>query len=400
MLKELVKERLMAAADEIFGLFEGTIASYEAELCRTREENERQRQQLEAACKTQIVIHLEDIQQLIGRQDGLPPQPQEGSFTLTQETPQSLQVKEEEEDLWITQAGERLLGPDLSGVSVKIENPQDKPPESSHRHQSTGQVPPSSSSLQHIAKDIGDHCGGSQADNLLVLLSDSDGTTSHCPEDRDNTKEPLSSDTDCEVVMRTHTDNKHSECAEKKTGKKLGNIRKRRGEKTFRCSSCDKAFHYKSDLVNHMRIHTGEKPFTCVVCGEQFAHKSNMKRHAINHTDEKPFICSVCGKRFYNQLTMESHRRSHTGERPFSCSVCNKTFSQNATVVKHMRTHTGEKPYGCSFCSKAFSQKTNMVSHMRIHTGEKPYSCLMCGKSFSNKSNMQKHIRIHGRKNF
>ncbi|XP_061896103.1 uncharacterized protein LOC133645231 isoform X3 [Entelurus aequoreus] len=59
MLKELVKERLMAAADEIFALFESTITSYEEELCRTREEKERHRQQLEAVCKTQIVLHVE-----------------------------------------------------------------------------------------------------------------------------------------------------------------------------------------------------------------------------------------------------------------------------------------------------------------------------------------------------
>nr|XP_061833544.1 uncharacterized protein LOC133617541 isoform X2 [Nerophis lumbriciformis] len=77
MLKELVKERLMAAANEIFRLFERTIASYEEELERTiasyeqeldktiatyeeelsraGEENKRKLQQLEAVYKTQHV---------------------------------------------------------------------------------------------------------------------------------------------------------------------------------------------------------------------------------------------------------------------------------------------------------------------------------------------------------
>ncbi|XP_061622815.1 E3 SUMO-protein ligase ZBED1-like isoform X4 [Phyllopteryx taeniolatus] len=55
MLKALVRKRLIAAADEIFGLFERTIASYEEQLCRAREENEGQRRQLQEVCsKTRI----------------------------------------------------------------------------------------------------------------------------------------------------------------------------------------------------------------------------------------------------------------------------------------------------------------------------------------------------------
>lgn len=61
MLKELVRERLIEAADEIFGLFERTIASYEKQLCRAREETERQRQKLEAVCKTNIVLRADGL---------------------------------------------------------------------------------------------------------------------------------------------------------------------------------------------------------------------------------------------------------------------------------------------------------------------------------------------------
>lgn len=49
MLKELVRERLIAAAEEIYVLFQTTMASYGEQLCRAREENARQRRQLEAA---------------------------------------------------------------------------------------------------------------------------------------------------------------------------------------------------------------------------------------------------------------------------------------------------------------------------------------------------------------
>lgn len=42
MLRSLVNQRLAAAADEIFGLFERTIAEYEEELGRCKEENQPQ----------------------------------------------------------------------------------------------------------------------------------------------------------------------------------------------------------------------------------------------------------------------------------------------------------------------------------------------------------------------
>nr|XP_057925660.1 trichohyalin-like [Doryrhamphus excisus] len=108
MLKELVKERLMAAADEILALFERTIASYEEELSRTKEEKERHRRQLESVCKTHIGLHVDDVEQLIG-------------------LPQSPHVKEEEEErecLLLAEEADLTKLP-LTVVSVKTEGLED-----------------------------------------------------------------------------------------------------------------------------------------------------------------------------------------------------------------------------------------------------------------------------------
>ncbi|XP_054644392.1 uncharacterized protein LOC129188216 isoform X2 [Dunckerocampus dactyliophorus] len=221
------------------------ITLYEEELSPTGEENERLRQQLEAVCKTQVVLNIEDIQQLTGSQDECLPEPQRGNSTSEQQQPQPVKeeeeapqpsyVKEEQEELSITQEREHLLGPEeaklarlpLPVVSVKTEDREDKPPESSQLHHSPSEEvreaePSCSSSLQHMTTEAdGDHCGGSQADNLLAPLSDSDDTTSHSPEDEDSddNQESLSSDTAWEGDMTTYTDNKHSESSKKKTGK-------------------------------------------------------------------------------------------------------------------------------------------------------------------------------------
>ncbi|XP_061880576.1 uncharacterized protein LOC133632254 isoform X2 [Entelurus aequoreus] len=123
----------------------------------------------------------EDVQQLIGNPEEVSPQ-LGGSSTLKQETPQPPCIKKEEEELCITQEGECLLGREeadytkfpLSILSVKTEDDEEKP----------------------------------QVDNLLAPLSDSEA--------EDEVEEPLSRDKDCEGDMRTHTDNKHSECSTKK----------------------------------------------------------------------------------------------------------------------------------------------------------------------------------------
>nr|XP_061778776.1 uncharacterized protein LOC133624644 isoform X12 [Nerophis lumbriciformis] len=111
---------------------ERTMAEYTKELSRTKEEKERQHQLLDAVFKKhQVVLHRTDVQQ--------PPHLKE-----EEEEPQPSHIKEEDEEVWITQKGECLPGPEeadltkfpLTVVSVKTEDHEDKPPEFSHLHHS------------------------------------------------------------------------------------------------------------------------------------------------------------------------------------------------------------------------------------------------------------------------
>ncbi|KAK7912715.1 hypothetical protein WMY93_012926 [Mugilogobius chulae] len=100
-LKTLVQERLTAAAEEIFALFETTIAEFEEELRRSKEENQKKQELLEAVLNPSVVLVRESVQiQPTSPGAGLNPglnQDLETPQTQIKEEPEEPRVKQEEE---------------------------------------------------------------------------------------------------------------------------------------------------------------------------------------------------------------------------------------------------------------------------------------------------------------
>ncbi|XP_038583194.1 zinc finger protein 333-like [Micropterus salmoides] len=371
-LRAFVQQRLSAAAEEIFELFERTIAEYEEELCG-------QRKLLDAVFKPEVRLHRAEVQLLLLKKDDVPPEQQGWCPGLDQEDPQeppnspsldqedppepphiksdwspSLDqddppepphIKEEQEELWTSPEGEQLLGLEeeftFTPVLMKSEEDNEERPQSSQLHQRLTE--------QMKTEADGEDCGGPEP------ASNSDPHRYLQPATHVRTSCSSEPQTD-EICEWQGTMETRSGVNPLKINSGCNTV-----GKSFSCSKCSKVFRHNSGLKRHMRIHTGEKSFSCFVCGRRFAHKFQLRQHLTVHSGGTPFSC--IGETLAKSSDLTSHLRVHTGGKPFTCSVCKSSFRSRRNLSRHMRIHTGEKPFCCSICNKRFIRLDYVKKH-------------------------------------
>ncbi|XP_019748720.1 uncharacterized protein LOC109529736 isoform X1 [Hippocampus comes] len=222
MFRTLVKQRLDVAVEEIFELFDRTIAEYEEELSRTKAEKEQQRELLNALLKPHVHGALHDAE-------------------MQQEAPaEPPHIKMEEENVWRSQIGEPpqelkeeadIKTFTLTNVQVKKESDQDQ----------SSQLPRGQSEMmcdEHMAtENDGEHSGGSQPD-FLVPLSDADDMTSHSSDtDHSNpTKDPVKTEKKSQNVNEDLLTFMHQR---NKSRKNLSQMEREKMEtRRQKCSAC------------------------------------------------------------------------------------------------------------------------------------------------------------------
>ncbi|KAK7907241.1 hypothetical protein WMY93_015853 [Mugilogobius chulae] len=309
--RALVNARLSAAADEIFALFERTIAEFEEEICRYKKtENERR---LVSAHKSNSTVQ-----------------------TLLQSSPVSLErnvrsrhtdtrrFKDEPDEHSIKQESDEYVCVKME-ESSPLQQGQSEPREDTEKTEEYSQL---QVRQMEPREDTGTH---------LQPQTEEDTSESDSEE---NWTAPLSCpDAEMETAET-------SEAAKKR----------------YHCPFCDKAFNTSSCMQRHTRIHTGEK-----VCQKQLSESSTFKIH----TKKRPYSCTFCIKKFPSKANLQMHMRTHTGDKPFSCPICMKSFSQNSNLSRHMNIHTGAKPYICSICNKSFLFKNSRDRHLKTHLKQK-----------------------------
>ncbi|XP_041664796.1 zinc finger and SCAN domain-containing protein 2-like [Cheilinus undulatus] len=386
-----------------------------------------------------------DIKQLVMKDEEVLSEQQERSSSLKQEeTPEPAHIKEEQEELWISQKKDQLPGAEeasinvftVTPVTVKSEEEVEEKPQTLQLHENQSEE---NRGTEHLKTEFdGDDCGGSGANRDLNpdihLQSVMPDKTSHLSgsetddsadwEESDEPQEGLShlqnkdrgvSDLKCNTGDTSESSSERAPSfGQKKQHKQKGTRTKKKlfhcsvcgngypskknlkehmlrhaTEKRFSCSVCQKSFIWKAEVVMHMRVHTGEKPFSCSICGKSFSRHGNLSRHSVVHTGEKPFSCSVCGNSFSQLQHLRAHSIAHTGEKPFSCAVCGKSFSRHGSLWAHSVVHTEEKPFSCSVCGVSFSRHGSLRRHSVVHT-EKWCSCSVCGEKFTSQ-----HVKKH-----
>ncbi|XP_051929714.1 zinc finger protein 79-like [Hippocampus zosterae] len=305
ILRELMKQRLNLAVEEIYQLFERTIMEYEEELSRTKEEKERQGQLLGAVLKSHGGIPQADIQEVLLKSPGEEPV---AAHPL---------IKKEEEDVWNCLDGEQPRLPEEEDADVTFTLPDE-----AHRH--------------------------SDPESTFAPLSDID-------DDCDYGREESFRCSFCHKIFSSKGNMKRHMKSHQQT------------QKAFACSVCTESFPTRGLLLSHRRRHgansSDNQKFDCSECGKTFAKLARLNRHMAKHTGEKPFACSFCGKKFTWHYALKRHMRSHSSREHFSCPVCAKGFTTKWYIAVHMRTHTGEKPFQCDVCQKQFHFKNGFKKH-------------------------------------
>ena len=158
----------------------------------------------------------------------------------------------------------------------------------------------------------------------------------------------------------------------------------------------------RGNYTRHKRkVHRNEKPFACNHTGCSFSAKTNstLKRHKnAVHLNIRDNRCHVCEKRFHSKSHLKNHMWTHEGD-GHEMAKCEDCFV-------NLRSKSSRKPcpaagklfecdhQGCDYKSKG---KGVFLSHQKqIHSEERPFSCSHTGCSFRSKTNA--HLTMHQRR--
>ncbi|XP_069544637.1 zinc finger protein PLAG1-like [Brachyistius frenatus] len=151
-----------------------------------------------------------------------------------------------------------------------------------------------------------------------------------------------------------------------------------------------------------MATHSPEKNHKCSYCEKMFHRKDHLKNHLHTHDPHKEaFACQECGKNYNTKLGFKRHLALHAANSgDLTCQVCIQPFPSTAVLLEHLKTHAGksssgtkEKKHRCEHCERRFYTRKDVRRHMVVHTGRKDFLCQYCAQRFGRKDHLTRHVK-------
>ncbi|XP_043946283.1 zinc finger protein PLAGL2 isoform X2 [Protopterus annectens] len=151
-----------------------------------------------------------------------------------------------------------------------------------------------------------------------------------------------------------------------------------------------------------MATHSPQKTHQCTYCEKMFHRKDHLKNHLQTHDPNKEaFKCEECGKTYNTKLGFRRHLTMHAATSgDLACKVCLQTFENTQVLLEHLKTHSGkssgvikEKKHPCDHCDRRFYTRKDVRRHMVVHTGRKDFLCQYCAQRFGRKDHLTRHVK-------
>jgi len=221
------------------------------------------------------------------------------------------------------------------------------------------------------------------------------------------------------------------------------------GKKNYKCTSCEKCFHYRTSWIRHEECHkTERKVWPCDTCDMTFTQKVNLKRHKegnknpcngefregglykSNHGEFKVWTesqhrgtgeqggtelrkkdqCNRTQRRQSNQALNEvySNMRDNESEdedddllddeveddkQATSDNAEDNTTTNSSINNDHIQK--GVSLYACNYCGKVFHYRSLWTRHEKEHlSSHKSFQCHICGTKFTRQFYLSKHRKV------
>uniref|UniRef100_A0A3B1KG10 C2H2-type domain-containing protein n=1 Tax=Astyanax mexicanus TaxID=7994 RepID=A0A3B1KG10_ASTMX len=266
-----LKERLIAAAGEIFQVVKETLCEYQAEIDRTQQENRYLRDMLENINTSEEERRGAELKTSQGPRDSEP----------------MIQVKLE-----------------LCAVQQELEPQQ--PETVAHNQEVMSSVPEKPMDIEEK-----EQCNGLPMDHIPIKSELYDSQAAY-------------SDNSCDFSLADRPSHSQSELTDSLFYCKICNkpfktylwlekhLVSHNNEERHVCGVCGKRFKQLQTLESHINNHTKERPYCCQFCGKGFSQRSHVKDHERIHTGEKPFVCPVCQRSFVQRSQLMTHIHTHS----------------------------------------------------------------------------------------